>query len=448
MKMMVVKIGGSIQKDENDYQLIIEKIRKYAERDKLIVVTSAIKGVTNDLIQVAASTEKSVEIASNIYDKHIKLLGKITDGIEFERAFRDISKLADELFRVAWSIRVLGEVTPRTRDYILSFGERMAVITLSSILRSKGIKAWGIPEPPFITDSNFGDSNILIQESEERLKKLLSNVDYSVIVFPGFIGTTWDGKITTLGRGGSDYSATSIAKVLGINKVKLITEVPGIMTGDPRKFQNAKSIQRLSLEEAIELAQLGAKRLHPRTFDPMFNSDITVEVESLYEDGSTVINGECTNEDSVKGVATLDQLKMLSVESTKIVGKIGSASSIMAEARDVGVNLIAISQPASETTINLVVDSNSIKLLTERLNGLKESLIKNIHVEDVSAISVVGCGMRKREISSKLMGIASSYDPIMISRGLSKVSATFIVDSRNAEELGRELHSEVLKWTR
>ncbi|BBG23828.1 putative aspartokinase [Sulfuracidifex tepidarius] len=412
------------------------------------MVTSAIKGVTNDLIQISSSIDKAVEIVSDIYDRHIKLLGKVTDGKEFEKAFRDISKLADELFRVAWSIRVLGEVTPRTRDYILSFGERMAVIALSAVLRANGIDASGIVDPPFITDSNFGDANIIPDASEARMKNLISDVKSNVVVFPGFIGTTKDGKTTTLGRGGSDYSATSIAKVLGINKVKLVTEVPGIMTGDPRKFNNAKSIPRLSLEEAIELAQLGAKRLHPRTFDPMFHSDITVEVESLYESGSTVINGECTNEDAVKGIAMLDQLKMVSVESTKIVGKVGSASAIMTEARDVGVNIIAISQPASETTINLVVDEKSVPSLIDRLSQLKGNLIKNVRLEDVSAISVVGCGMRKTEISSKLLGIASSYDPIMISRGLSRVSTTFIVNSGNAEVLGRELHNEVLKWTK
>ncbi len=445
---MVVKIGGSIQRDEKDYDLIAEKIENYSRQEKLIVVTSAIKGVTNDLIQVASSIDKSVDLVSDIYDRHIKLLGKLVDGREFEKAFRDISRLADELFRVAWSIRVLGEVTPRTRDYILSFGERMAVITLTASLRSKGIDASGISEPPFITDSNFSDGNIIQDKSQSRLKSLIGNVSSNVTVFPGFIGTTEDGKITTLGRGGSDYSATSMAKVLGVNKVKLITEVPGIMTGDPRKFSNAKSISRLSLEEAIELAQLGAKRLHPRTFDPMFNSDITVEVESLYESGSTIINGECTNEDSVKGVATLDQLKMVSVESTKIVGKVGSASAIMTEARDVGVNIIAISQPASETTINLVIDEKSVPSLTNRLLELKGSLIKDVRLEDVSSISVVGCGMRKPEISSKLLSIASLYDPIMVSRGLSRVSTTFIVNNRNSEVLGRELHNEVLKWTR
>ncbi|MEM1599232.1 MAG: aspartate kinase, partial [Sulfolobaceae archaeon] len=133
---LIVKIGGSIQKDEKDYENIIKKIETYYKKyGKLIVVTSAIKNVTNSLISATTNTESSLDIITDIYERHIKVLSKLTDGKEFENAFREISRLSDELFRIAWSIRVLGEITPRVRDYILSFGERMATILLSAILR-------------------------------------------------------------------------------------------------------------------------------------------------------------------------------------------------------------------------------------------------------------------------------------------------------------------------
>lgn len=442
---LIVKIGGSIQKDEKDYELIVEKIRKYSQKNsKLIVVTSAIKNVTNDLINVTINIDNSPDIASEIYERHVKLLSKLADGKEFENAFKDLSRLSDELFRVTWSIRVLDEVTPRVKDYILSFGERMATVLLSAVLRSNGIEAEGILTSPLITDDNYGEANVIEELSKKEIDNIIKNSKVNVIVLPGFIGRTKQGKYTTLGRGGSDYTATLIGKLVRAREVRLVTEVPGIMTGDPKKFSNAKTIPRLSLEEAIELSQLGAKRLHPRTFDPVFNIDMKVIVESLYEDGFTVINGECEKSDGLKGISYLDNMKLITVESTKIVGKIGSAAKITSEAKEAGVNIVSISQPASETTIQLAVDSTSVNRLLERLEGLKGTLIKNIDVNDISIVGIIGCGIRKKEISTKVISIAAKYDPLAIARGISNVSLTFIVNKEEGENLSKELHEVIV----
>ena len=288
----ILKIGGSIQKDEKDYELILKKISKYTEEkdySRHIVVTSAIKNVTNQLLEALQQPDKAVDIVSDIYDKHIRILSKLVDGREFEKAFKDLSKLADELYKIAWSIRVLDEVTPRVKDYFLSFGERLAVIVLSAYLSNNKMDSDKVLVPPLITDENYGEANILFEDSSKHLISILEEINKQVIVVPGFIGLTKQNKYTTIGRGGSDYTATVIGKLLNAREVRLITEVPGIMTADPKKISNTVTIPRLSLEEAIELSQLGAKRLHPRTFDPLFNSNMKVIIEALYEEGNTVI---------------------------------------------------------------------------------------------------------------------------------------------------------------
>ncbi len=443
--MRVVKIGGSIQKDERDYELIYDKIKKY-EDDRLIVVTSALKNVTNELLDAVNNPEKATEKASDIIDRHFALLSKLTEGKVFEESFQALSKVTDELAKVAWSVKVLGESNPRVRDYVLSFGERMAVILLAGALRSKGIDASPVVEPPLVTDSNYGEANVLLQETKERLSYILETVKSKVLVVPGFIGVTAEGRYTTVGRGGSDYSSTLIAKALGIGEVRLITEVPGIMTGDPRKFKGARTIPRLSLEEAVELSQLGAKRLHPKTFDPLFGTDIRVYVEGLYEEGHTVVEGSCTSGDALKGIAVVENLALVDIESTRMVGRIGSAAAIMSEAQKANVNIIAMSQPASETSIQLVVNASDAKRLEERLAQLKD-FVKDIDVIDVEAVSVVGCGLQRSEIASKVMAVASAHDPISVSRGMKRVSLTFIAEKRQAEDLAKELHEVVLKWT-
>ncbi|BFH74299.1 aspartate kinase [Sulfurisphaera javensis] len=444
--MKVIKIGGSIQKDEKDYELILEKLRKEIDsNDKNIIVTSAIKNVTNQLLEIIKETDKSMDLVTDIYDRHIRLLSKLTNGIEFERSFGELSKLTDELFKIAWSVRVLDEVTPRVRDYILSFGERFAVILLSAFLRSNNIPANYIVEPPLITDENYGEANVLLQPSKENLTKKIDGIKENVIVIPGFIGKSKENKYTTIGRGGSDYTATVVGKILGAKEVKLITEVPGIMTADPKKIPEARTIPRLALEEAIELSQLGAKKLHPRTFDPIFNTNLRVVIEGLYEEGNTIIEGSCTKEDILKGIATRNNIELITIESTNIVGKIGSAATIMSEARNANVNLVAISQPVSETVIQLVIDSQDKERLIERLNSLS-NLIEDIQSTKVSAISIVGCGLRNKEISAKVLSKASSLDPIFISRGLKGVSLTFIVDEKDENSLAKELHEVVLEW--
>lgn len=443
--MLIIKIGGSIQKDPKDFELIAERIEKYSRNeDKVIVVTSAIKGVTNDLIKATEDREIATEIVTNIYDRHLKLLSKLTEGPQFENAFKYLSKLSDELFKIAWSIRVLDEITPRVRDYILSFGERMAVILLASVLKSRKLDTAEFPDTPLVTDDNYGEANIIEEKSKVEAEKLLERKE-KIIIVPGFIGKTIDEKYTTLGRGGSDYTATILAKLLGIKEVRLITEVPGIMTADPKKFPNAKTIRRLSLEEAIELSQMGAKKLHPRTFEPMFTHDMRVIIEGLYDEGYTVVNGVCEKSDTLKGIAILENVKMITVESTKIVGKIGSAARVMTEAKNLRINILSISQPASETTISLVINSDHSELLASRLKQIGD--IDNVEVQDVNAISVVGCGLRNKEIFKEVENVAMQYEIFSISRGLKNVSSTFIVKKDEGYNLAKDLHEVVLKWT-
>ncbi|AHC51669.1 aspartate kinase [Sulfolobus acidocaldarius SUSAZ] len=444
--MKVIKIGGSIQKDEKDYELIADKISKYSDENRTLIVTSAIKGVTDQLTSVINETDKAVDKVTEIYDKHIKLLSKLVDGIEFEKAFRDISRLVDELYRIAWSIRVLDEATPRVKDYILSFGERLAVILLSSFLRTRRFSVNNLIEPPIVTDENYSEANVLLEDSKELLSKKLEESQQKIVVLPGFIGKSKNNRYTTIGRGGSDYTATLIGKLVDAKEVRLVTEVPGIMTADPRKISNSVTIQRLSLEEAIELSQLGAKKLHPRTFDPLFDANMKVIIEGLYEEGCTIIEGLCTSKDGLKGITTKEGLSLITIESTRIVGKIGSASTITSEAKNANVNIIALSQPASETTIQFVVDQKDQKKFVERLSQLS-GLIKNIELSEVGAVSIVGCGLRNKEISSKVLSKASSYNPIFVSRGLKGVSITFIVDKKELDSISKELHEVVVNWS-
>ncbi|WP_126449934.1 aspartate kinase [Sulfodiicoccus acidiphilus] len=440
--MLVVKIGGSILSDHEVYGKIADKLSSL-DADRVVVVTSALRNVTNELLAGMERRDQITEIVSSIYDRHLNVLSKIADGVNFERAFQQLSKLSDELFRVAWSVKVLDEITPRVRDYVLSFGERMSVVLLDAALRTYGLITSGLPEPVMVTDENFGEANVIEFDTSVKLRELIGKSDSKVLVVPGFIGVSPSGKLTTVGRGGSDYTATLVGRFLGAEEVRLVTEVPGIMTGDPKRFPGAKTISRLSLEEALELALLGVKRFHPRTFEPMFQTNLRVRVENLTEPGCTIVEGTCSDY-GIKGVAIIDDAKVLSVESTRMAGKVGSAAAIMSEAKDAQVNLISFSQPASETTIQLLVNSDSSTKLRERLRTMEGKLIKAVHETDASAVSVVGCGLRSREMFKRVLEVSSGYDVLSVSRGLNRVSVTFVVERSQGEQLAKELHRVVV----
>ncbi|MCQ4344023.1 MAG: aspartate kinase, partial [Sulfolobales archaeon] len=184
---------------------------------------------------------------------------------------------------------------------------------------------------------------------------------------------------------------------------------------------------------------------HPKTFDPVFDTDIEVYVEGLYDEGFTVVKGSCTPSDVLKGIAVVEGLTLIDVESTRMVGRIGSAAAVMTEAQKANVNIIAMSQPASETSIQLVVSSSDAKKLQERLASLKE-FVKDISAIDVDAVSIVGCGLQRPEIASKVISSVAAYNPISVSRGMRRVSLTFIAERGQAVELAKELHEVVLKW--
>ncbi|MEM4139181.1 MAG: aspartate kinase [Sulfolobaceae archaeon] len=419
----------------------------YKKYNKIYIVVSAIKDVTNNLLSAIYEPERAMDIITEIYDRHVKILSKFTNGKIFESSFRELSKLVDELYKVMWSVRVIDEITTRVKDYILSFGERMSVVLLSAILKNYGFDVEGKIDPPFITDENYGEANVIENLTLKNLENI-KNLKNKIVVLPGFIGKSIHSKFTTLGRGGSDYTATLLGKLIGSKEVRLITEVPGIMTADPKKFKNARTIPRLSLEEAIELSQLGAKKLHPRTFEPLFGVNMKVIIEGLYEPGFTVVEGECSKEDTLKGIAKLEDLVMINIESMKMVGRVGSAATIFSEAKNAGVNIIAISQPASETSIQVVVKKSDAELLVKSLQNLQSVLIKDITLTDVEAVSVVGCGLKFNEVNKEVMKVISQYEIQFLSRGLKNTSITFITNKEEGDKLANELHEVVLKWIR
>ncbi len=448
MRALVVKFGGSILEGGYSFLGAADIVLDLMEQECApIVVISAMKGITDKLRSVMEGTEGHLR---QVFDLHREVASDLNLPKE---AMREISDLLNELSRTVWAVRMLKEATPRVRDYVLSFGERLSALLMSHVLTSRGVRSTWMTggDAGVITTRDFGEARPITRRTYPRIRRkirplLLEGV---VPVITGFLGMTPEGDITTLGRGGSDLSATLIASALNASEVRFYTDVEGVLTANPEIVPNARTINRLSLEEAMELSYLGAKRFHPSTFEPLIRSGVPARIISFHnpKGSSTLVKGTCDCQDKVKAVLAVSDLALVEVRGTTMVGRIGTAAEIASLARDSGVNICAISQPVSETVIDVVVRKDCSKrfsnLVERRLKSKK--VVSSVKVkEDLSAVVVVGCGLRSPHNFQKVLRLLKHMNVYLISRGGERVSLTLLVDSDRAVELVRRIHDEVV----
>lgn len=285
--LKVFKIGGSLLKNGRSYEIVAEEIRRKldAECGSIVTVVSAINGVTDELISVFNGSMKAFE---NVVKKYVEAANYV-GGLEL----RD--KVANELFKLRHVLEISDRHDASLKDFVLSFGEKISKMLLVSALENIGVEAVGINATEIVkTNSVHGNAQIKYEETFSRLENYVAPLLSSgnVVVIEGFVGSTFNDKITTLGRGGSDYTATSIAALLKAREVRIITNVPGIMSADPKYVKSAHVVSSMSYSEAMEASFYGCKRLHPRTFQPLRRFHRCNVIIGSWNNGTVVSEGK------------------------------------------------------------------------------------------------------------------------------------------------------------
>ncbi len=452
--LIVVKFGGSILNNGKSYLKVANHVRNLIDQGfKVVVIVSAMRSVTDKLTTILNELDNYEAVFNEIKELHIntlsEILGSPTESSEYSSK---ISKLLNELSKVMWAISVLREFSGRIKDYVLSFGERLSSLLMGAALEYVGIKNMVMTgfDAGLITDSNFGEARPLHEISEKLVRGKISQVlsEGRVPIITGFIAGTLDGTVTVLGRGGSDYTATLIGRYLGAKEIRPYTNIPGILSVDPTIIPKARIIPRLSFSEAMELAYLGTKRFHPRTFEPLINTSIRVRVTSLDnpEDG-TLIDSE-GGKPPLKAVATLKDLALVNVRGAGMVGRLGTAAEVMGKAAREGINIIAVAQPVSEVSITLVIKEGYSLKLKQGLEDLRiRGIIKDVEVlPKVSAVSIVGCGLKDHKILSNVLKSIANIRSDLLLWFKGNVSLTLIVKNELLKEVVTFLHDEVLGY--
>jgi aspartate kinase len=454
--MLVMKFGGTSVQDAAAINRVAEIVSGRVDRAPVVVV-SAMAGATDSLLRIAIAArerrfdEASEEIAE-LQTKHFAAARELIErspepspgSSALEGVENEIRNQFAELQNLARSVATLGELTRRSQDALVSFGERLSSVIVAAAFRSRGIPAQLVDSRRFIiTDDHFNRAVPDLPETIRRTGDVLTPIIDSgfVPVAQGFIGSTADGVTTTIGRGGSDYSAALIGAAIGAEAIEIWTDVDGLMTADPRVVPNAWRIRVISFAEASELSYFGAKVLHPSTVLPAVERGIPVHIYNTHNpscEGTLIVATPQPSRNLIKSIAFKRGVTIVNVTSTRMLLAYGFLRTIFEvfDRHQTSVDVVT----TSEVSVSITLDN------TDKLDAIKRDLsgIGEVIVEREKAIvCVVGDNLKFTPgVAARLFQAIESTNVNMISQGASEINLTFVIDEGEVDRVVRQLHDE------
>lgn len=461
MRSVVMKFGGTSLGNARRIRRVAEIVRQN-KAEETIVVVSAMSGVTDALIKMGEKVVKGIseaeikEFVGDIREKHLATIKEAVSSEYQSLPVLEVEKLCTELEKVLIGVSYVGELTPRSMDHIMSFGERLNAPIVSGALNSAGMRSTWLDgySAGIVTDSNFGGAMPIWHLTREKVKETLKPlVRESVPVVTGFIAGDEKGRITTLSRGGSDYTAAILGSVLGVDEIWIWTDVNGIMTTDPKLVKEARTIKVISFIEAMELAYFGARVLHPRTIEPAMESGIPVRVRNtfnVHNEGTLIVKEQQKSSEIVKAISVMEDVALLTIEGVGMIGVPGVAARVFNSLAREKVNILMISQGSSEANISIVIEhkdlEKAVDTIREEFSG--RNIVRDVHFkEDVSIIAVVGAGMRgTKGVAARVFSAVAraGVNILMIAQGSSEVNISFVVLQKDAARATKALHDEFI----
>jgi len=449
---IVVKFGGSNLKNQSDFKKLVATITHYNQ--PLVVVVSAFYGVTNLLTEILEKIKIDESYITEFSEYFYKLQFDIIEqNIENEyirqEAIIGVENRLAELKKFLLGIHYIGDVPKFVEDTILSYGEKFSSMVLTAILLSHGFNCQEVwPEQMnMLTDGEFGNATVDLEASEHSIKQTLS--EDKIYVVPGFYGVSTEGKITLLGRGGTDYSAAAIAACINATSLDIWKDVDGFMSADPKLVANPLKIKKLSYLEAAELSYFGARILHPRTVEPLMDKYIPIRIFNIDLPGQrieplTIINSERTVvKNTIKSVTHSDDFGILKLRGPGLGIKHGILASVTKAINQKDINIKSVF--TSHTTINLLMAQKDLPQVYAMIDHLDLATVHDISTfENISIIALVGEGLLDNYgVAARIFNaVAEKHINVkMATLGSSQVSAYLVVDKKDKELAIKEIHN-------
>jgi len=463
--MLVMKFGGTSVEGAENVQWVAEIVVAHRKR-RPVVVVSAMAGITDLLLSAAhgAAARRDHELSKKLRtfrDRHAQTISAaIADAKRRAQLLAVTDRFTEELTRILMGMSFLGEATPRALDAVVSFGERLLVEILAAVLLERGVKAKALNAQRFIiTDDRFGAATPLKDLTYRRCRRaILPLVQRGIIpVITGFLSSTREGIPTTLGRGGSDYSAALIGAAIGAREIWIYTDVDGIMTADPKVVPEGRSLAELSYREVAELAYFGAKVVHPKTVFPAIERGIPILIKNTFNPafpGTRIVPRTTPSNPIVKAITSIGALTLVTVEGAGMLGVPEITARVFDTLAREGINVLLISQASSQQSICFVVQQKDAERVRR---ALEQEFARERGQGDISAIekqngvaivAAVGEGMRGTPgVAGRLFSALGreGINIIAIAQGSSERNISFVVSERDRAHAVRAIHKEFIR---
>ena len=457
--MNVLKFGGSSVASSERILNIIEIVKpRINAGEKITIVFSAFGGITDMLIEMS-------ELASHGKDKYIALFHQFKDRhaasareLLSDGAYEDISIGLDDnhdtLKDLLKGIFLVREVSPRTMDYVLSFGERNANFIIASAMKESGIAAAYLDARKIIkTNKDFGSAKVNFKLTDSTIQEYYKEHPDQVHIVTGFIGSDTGGLTTTLGRGGSDYTAAILAGALNAEVLEIWTDVDGVLTCDPRKVKKAFTIPRLSYSEAMEMSHFGAKVIYPPTIQPALKKGIPIYIKNTFNPSfnGTLIHKEHdpSFKSTIKGISSLSGLALIRLQGSGMMGVPGVSARLFSALGKEKINVILITQASSEHSISIAISeketNQAIEVISEKFaKEIEDGLIEPIKAQtDLCVVAIVGEQMKNVPgVAGRLFaGLGKNgINVIAIAQGSSELNISFVINKEDESKALNAIH--------
>ena len=447
--MKILKFGGTSVGS-------IENVRKIAEivlnqHDKIVVVVSALGGVTDQLLAVAQKAASGVKINGEltaIRTRHEEMIHGLFDEAKIVATIQALQPLFDELEKIIQGVTLIGELTPKTLDKILGFGERLSALLISRFLDVQLIDSLAVIR----TDRNFGKANVDFELTYKLIAEVCATVKQFAVA-PGFISSSADGSMTTLGRGGSDYTAALFAAAVHAERLEIWTDVDGFMTADPRVISKAYTIPMLTYSEAMELSHFGAKVIYPPTILPVYQKSIPIHIKNTLNpdgDGTLITQSEAISKDHpIKGISSISGISLFTIQGLGMVGVTGISMRLFGALAKEEINVILISQASSENSISFAIDSHYAEKAHEAISFEFEREItsgrinKLVCENELCIVAIVGENMKHSAgIAGKLFHTIgkNGINVVAIAQGASEQNISWVVKNSDLRKTLNVVH--------
>jgi aspartokinase/homoserine dehydrogenase 1 len=455
--MKVLKFGGTSVADPAAVKQVAEIISNTHHEDpSLVIVSSAMGGVTNQLIEAgrlaSANDEYFRTLIKQLESRHFQVVKDLIGIKSQSPVLASLKKSINDLEDLLHGVYLLRELSPRTMDLLLSFGERLSCRVLTAVLSDRHVQAGYVDARELIkTDARFGNARVLKKETYENIGAFFKDrKDVSVVT--GFISSTLKGETTTLGRGGSDYTAALLGAALGASEIQIWTDVDGVMTSDPRQVHKAFPLHEMTYEEAMEMSHFGAKVIYPPTLQPALSRQIPLRIKNTFNTAfqGTMIH-KVTDGDQypVKGISSIQEIALINLEGSGMVGVPGVSSRLFGALAAHQISVILITQASSEHSICFALDPDDAaqaKTVIEAEFALEISngKIDEVRIDDqLSIVAIIGENMRRTPgISGKMFGALgkNGINVVAIAQGSSERNLSVVISRKDLSKALNTIH--------